>query len=423
MISRFHVKNYRSIVDLDLSFTYDEGKAPRGFKDMTTWPFLEDKTGRYVPCLAIYGANASGKTNIIKALATFKEIVNKGIKKQHNPNKLHPDLSDTLFEIEYTLENSCFTYAITYNADTITHERLSMDGVPIYTITSCKPDFTLIAKVEEYTSERLQNIYAVECCSTINTPIQHTSFLNKISSNYSGLSHSLTYLYHILDSMWIISADNDLHPVFGTEIISIIDDSDNTYKKQFLKLIQALDIGIERIEYTRLTGHPKEESNLHNSVDDVDSQEIDILKADEIYTYHKDNQDNEVKFSISEESQGTRILFGLLGFILSSLKSGRPLIIDELDRSLHPLIVQAIVQLFKDKDYNKKNAQLIFTTHTTDLLEDNLLRVSEVAIINKTAKDGTTIRRLSEYKDIRNVTNFRKRYLEGAFRGIPYPYI
>ena len=82
-----------------------------------------------------------------------------------------------------------------------------------------------------------------------------------------------------------------------------------------------------------------------------------------------------------------------------------------------------IIKLFKDKDYNKKNAQLIFTTHNTDILDSELLRVSEVMITNKTNKTGTQINKLSDYPDIRNINNFRKRYLDGEFSGIPYAYI
>ncbi|MEG3023148.1 MAG: ATP-binding protein, partial [Akkermansia sp.] len=149
----------------------------------------------------------------------------------------------------------------------------------------------------------------------------------------------------------------------------------------------------------------------------------DEVHFEVINTYHTDIEGEEVKFNLREESEGTQILFGVLALILMVLEEGNTLIIDELDSSLHPLIVRELVRLFKDKTYNEKNAQLIFTTHTTDLLDDDLMRVSEVAIVNKTLKKGTTARRLSQFEGIRNVTNFRKRYMEGAFKGIPYPYI
>ena len=81
--------------------------------------------------------------------------------------------------------------------------------------------------------------------------------------------------------------------------------------------------------------------------------------------------------------------------------------------------------MFKDKDYNKKNAQLIFTTHATDILSEEIFRISEVSFINKNLKQGTTTKRISDFKekDIRNVTDFRRLYWNGMLGGIPYPYI
>jgi hypothetical protein len=82
-----------------------------------------------------------------------------------------------------------------------------------------------------------------------------------------------------------------------------------------------------------------------------------------------------------------------------------------------------IVRMFKDKRYNTSNAQLIFTAHNTDIMEQDMMRISEIGFVNRTMKNGTTFSRVSDFKGIRNVTNFRKQYLEGIFSGIPYPYI
>jgi AAA15 family ATPase/GTPase len=79
--------------------------------------------------------------------------------------------------------------------------------------------------------------------------------------------------------------------------------------------------------------------------------------------------------------------------------------------------------MFKDKRYNKRNAQLVFTAHNTDILDVDVLRISEVAIVRKNIKEGTSLRSLSSFEGIRNVTNFRKQYLSGAFSGIPHSYI
>lgn len=100
---------------------------------------------------------------------------------------------------------------------------------------------------------------------------------------------------------------------------------------------------------------------------------------------------------------------------MSVLNKGGLLVIDELERSLHPLLLVEIIRLFKDKQYNMHNAQLIFTAHNTDILDNDLLRVSEIDIVRKTLKDGTKLRNIAEFQSIRNVSNFRKQYLQGVF--------
>ena len=113
----------------------------------------------------------------------------------------------------------------------------------------------------------------------------------------------------------------------------------------------------------------------------------------------------------------------LIGMLLFALDNGNVIILDELALSLHPLLTYELVKLFKDKRYNTKNAQLIFTTHNTDILDNDLLRISEIGIINKTLTSGSTIQRVSDFEGVRNVTNFRKQYLHGTYTGIPFPYI
>jgi AAA15 family ATPase/GTPase len=142
-----------------------------------------------------------------------------------------------------------------------------------------------------------------------------------------------------------------------------------------------------------------------------------------VNTYHKDIDEKEVKFHISEESYGTQLLFGMLGIILYVLKKGQTLIIDELDRSLHPLLLRAIAHMFKSKVYNQHNAQLIFSAHDTSVLEDELLRISEAAFVQKSVKNGTTACRLCDFEGVSNFDNFRKMYMNYQFGAVPSPHI
>ncbi len=115
MIKSFTIQNFKSILDLTIDFTYNEGKAPNGYKEMETLPFLElgkvkNKYIRMVPCMALYGANASGKSNIIDALSVIKKVIDEGVANTYKPNKLNKKYDYTVFIIEVWIEKNIYKY-------------------------------------------------------------------------------------------------------------------------------------------------------------------------------------------------------------------------------------------------------------------------------------------------------------------------
>jgi AAA15 family ATPase/GTPase len=148
----------------------------------------------------------------------------------------------------------------------------------------------------------------------------------------------------------------------------------------------------------------------------------------DIRSVHNNTHGVPVEFNfVAEESEGTKRAASLVGVMLACLKGGKALFVDELENSLHPLLVKELIRLFKDKRYNQEGSQLVFTTHNTDILDHSILRLGEVAIVRKTPAGGTLVQRLVDFKedglDVRNVTNFRKQYLDGFYSGIPHPAI
>ena len=144
-----------------------------------------------------------------------------------------------------------------------------------------------------------------------------------------------------------------------------------------------------------------------------------------IRSHHMDTEGKDVVFDFETlESAGTVNLAALVGYLLCAIETGATYFMDELEMSLHPLLVRELLNLFLKRELNPKGAQLVFTTQMTDIMEDSILRLSEVAIVSKNRFRGSKIRRLIDLKnggeDIRNVTNFRKRYLEGHYSGIPH---
>jgi len=402
MLISFRVKNFMSIVDTTVSLDYAEGKAPNGYEEMSSLPFFDigSSKKRVVPCLALYGANASGKTNLIKAIYGLKTFLNTGIDNVFTPNKLHSNCRSTLFEVNFCKEKNLFSYSVEYNSENVIRESLKKDNKILFSIENSQVVDVRNIVAGFYSIKKLEDILKVECSKA--SGIQTHSFLSKIGKQYAGLNTDIS----AATSFFLSSIDVFLTSDFpmGMEI----DASSDAFSK-IEEFIQKMDFGIKQMKFDREKLRLDEEG------------ELDF--ADYLYAYHNDINGNEVCFNFNEESDGTQTAFGVIGVILSALENGNVVCIDELDRSLHSLVFQEIIRLFKDKRYNTKGAQLIFTAHNTDLLEAEILRVSEVGIVSKNLAHGTTIARLSEFDGIRNVLNFRKKYLNGEFAGIPFPYI
>ena len=440
MLSYFKIRNFKSILDVEVNFSYDEGKAPNNYEQLNTIPFLEvDKKKRFVPCMAFYGANASGKSNVITALFVLNQILKKGIIGYYVPNKLNSKYDYSSFEIEFFKDKTKYTYYIEYNAFSIQKEKLLKDNKVLYSIDKkAKNDFKNI-QTEDYNADKFNNIIDVECSQfqnfELNEPIfnenkklQIFPFLSRINIGYKGLNKDLVDAFNYLTSSMIINLANDIPYKQSLSVLSNHKNDNESLQQSFNKIADILkkfDIDITRMSLNRELKNPQDqltdipafvEQNVNNN----------ILRLEYINSYHNDVNNKEVKFNFfREESNGTQILLSLIGFVLYSLENGTALIIDEIDRAIHPMILIQIIKMFKDKDYNKKNAQLIFTCHATDILSEEVFRISEVSFISKNLKQGTTTKKISDFKekDIRNVTDFRKLYWNGVFGGIPYPYI
>ncbi|MBQ7650698.1 MAG: hypothetical protein IJS15_07040, partial [Victivallales bacterium] len=157
------IKNFRSIVDLELPLNYGEAKAPNGHQEWTTMPFLELKGCRSVPVLGLFGANASGKSNVIQALGTLKKLLVGGHSPSlYMPNRLHNGIGQTVLEVQGALRDiGVFRYSIGYDATEILAERLEANGKVVFSQDGKELSFDGLQK-RFYERERLLDIYKVE---------------------------------------------------------------------------------------------------------------------------------------------------------------------------------------------------------------------------------------------------------------------
>lgn len=440
MIKSFTIQNFKSILDLTLDFTYDEGKAPNGYKEMETLPFLEIKRSikehklnktaikkeviRTVPSLALYGANAAGKSNIIQALSVMEEVIGKGIENTYKPNKLNKKYDYTVFIVEICIDKKIYKYELKYNNNAILEERLNIDNSIIYSINK---ESLVVENIttETYNTKKIKEIYQVECCNA--DKLQQKTFLNIMYKNYAGLNKYINkFAQYIHKNLHVLK-----HTEFPVGLgVQIFEKSCSVDRQQafneIVNLLKKFDFDITNIKLEEELINESAENGL-DSIKEIGGEFFirdNKLYTNKIFSYHKDINNNEVEFDFrKEESLGTNILAGLLGPILMALHTGSILCIDELERSIHPLVLREIIKMFKSKRYNKNNAQLIFTAHNTDILDDEILRVSEIVFASKKISTGTVISKASSFEGVRNTDNFRKKYLNGEFSSIPFPYI
>ena len=417
MLEYFKIKNFKSILDEKIDFKTNQ-RLPNHYnnEDSEENYFFKKNGKKYIPINAFWGANASGKTNIVKAFDIFKKVVLHGnLFYNFYPNKLLNNASNTIFELCANINNNDYTYSIEYNDRTIIKEELKFKKEVIFSISKYEKIF--------------KNLEGGKDSNQIFT------FLSRILKEYPSLNSKMEEFYDFLTKKLRILLTNELPTGLAIDLLTDGNTFDNKNIQiacdRIASVLKNFDISISGIKFDR-----KQENIQDNTIFDkynlddfyvTANIETKTLKLDSLISYHKNSLNELIPFNFKwDESQGTQILFGLIGVILKTFDDGSVLIIDELERSLHPLIIISIIRMFKSKYWNKNNSQLIFSTHNTDILDGNVLRTFEINIVEKTLKNGTKIKNLSNFfgrngKKVRNISNFRKQYLDGIYGGIPFP--
>jgi AAA15 family ATPase/GTPase len=399
-----------SILDLNIDFRFAEGKAPNRYKDLDYLTFLTSNKERAVPCLTFLGPNASGKSNILRALYEFKNIAIHGIANSYRQNRLNKKYNTTVFFLRFVVNNNTYEYSIEYDSLKIHREFLKKNSRELYQISHNKLDFSNIAEKEDR-KEKFRNIFHEACLDTYNgTTFFRNSMLSRIKLISPNLNNDILRVFDYISNLKIFPT-NTFPYSYSIDLLAAEFGSVDAAFSAIVSSLEKLDINaISKMVFRRTQLEYNESTKTGTWLDNVE-------------TYHMDVDKKEVKFNLSEESYGTQLLFGMLGMILYVLKKGQVLVIDEFDRSLHPLLLRAIVYMFKSKTYNQYNAQLVFSCHETSVLEDELLRISEGTFVQNSVNTGTTIKRICDFEGVSNFDNFRKMYMNYQFGAVPYSHI
>ncbi|BAZ42966.1 hypothetical protein NIES4101_89370 [Calothrix sp. NIES-4101] len=437
MLIEFSVGNYRSFKD---KVTFSMVAAHLVSKDKeidSNNVFVIDDRLSLLKSAAIYGANASGKSNLAKAMSFMKWFMINSSKETQSTEKINvepfrlsveTESEPSYFEIVFLMHGKKYRYGFEVNKDKVVSEWLFY--VPKVRETK------LFERRDNYFS--CAKIYQADGIQKITR--QNALFLS-VSAQFN-VEIAENILIWLTNQLKIISGLNDeAYQQYTSQCIS-----ESTRKKNAIfKLIKKLDLGIgeldiqesESLDILRDAKNkipkdtPKEvQTILNDLINTANSIELLLEKSGEkrvrssVKTIHQKFDSNGIligkeSFDLkSHESEGTQKIFAISGLLVNSLQEGITLIIDEFDARLHPLISYKIVELFNNKS-NRKNAQLIFMTHDTNLLTNKLFRRDQIWFTEKNRYGATDLYSLAEYK-IRNDASFENDYIKGRYGAIPY---
>jgi AAA15 family ATPase/GTPase len=408
MLITFAVENYKSInKKVELSFLAESLKQLEKSNVINTdFPKIN-----LLKSLAVYGANASGKTNLIKALDFMKDFVlNSSL--QYNPKSvigiepykllLKTQNEPTHFEIDFIIFENRFKYGFSVDKNKIHTEYL----------------YSVLKTTEKLLFQRIEE--DIEFGVSFSEGYGKESFIKPGSLFLSTLATlnapTSKQIIEWFTNLTIITDYN--YPSYTGYTANLIKGKKNSdFILNFFKAagldfdgvdIKTLNIDDNLMQFLSLELRDLVKKNLPQQLQVFTTHKVYNLKGEIVGT---------VDFDLKEESAGTQKFFAIAGPIINSILNGYPLIIDELDARLHYKLVHFIVHLYNSENHNKFGGQLMFSNHMLDLMDKELLRRDQILLVSKT-KSGTEITSIHK-EGARSDKSFKRDYLSGEFGALP----
>tara|TARA_R110000744_G_scaffold218477_1_gene337245 strand:+ start:350 stop:1633 length:1284 start_codon:yes stop_codon:yes gene_type:complete len=416
MLLELKVKNFRSIRDWQ-SFTMLAESKVKENKEIVM------DTGNYniLPTSLIYGRNASGKSNLLKAFKALQTLVldsadykvGKAIP-QYDSYKLDSNFKKkpTELYIDFIAKNNIrYIYEIAFSEFSIEHEILIFypKTQPANLFERKKGESI---KFGEYLTGRKKEIE--------DTLYDNQLFLSKIGVNKLEV---LVDVYKFFSKNMYVS---DLHSTSYDDLLvnfyanRIATDKVPFFRENMNLLMREADTGIDEIH---VIDEEFDEKLLPKDISDIDREYFIKKYNNKIRTIHKSfngaEEDGVVEFKLDEESTGTIKLLAIGGLILEALADGQLLIIDELNKSLHPKLTRVLIKIFQSKKTNPRNAQLIFASHDVSLLDGDLFRRDQIWFVEKEYEGFSHYYSISDISGVRANAPFEKYYMSGRLGATP----
>ena len=429
MLIKFTVKNWMSFRN-ETSFSMI---ATRERQHRERVPSVNKYKTSVLPIAAIYGGNASGKTNFFKALNFAKELVVKGTQPDSQilveTFLLDVDTKGgeqpSYFSFELLVDEIIYEFSFTVTRNKILEEKLvevsATSETVLYNRRENQPNFDSSLAKDQFLNFAFKG-----------TRDNQLFLTNSVSQKVENFKPVYNWFKDILvlvapDSRFTAFEDflDETHPLYST------------MNKRLSQLDTGIDhLGFQEIPINNLSLPEAVKTNLQENLKEgmtirmldeygkqrfVVTRKNGVLIVKKLIAYHPKSDGSEAKFEIHQESDGSRRVIDLLPAFLeiSSEASKKVYVIDEVDRSLHSILTRQLLELYLESCSPESRAQLLFTTHDVLLMDQHLLRRDEMWVTERDKAGISTLLSFSEFKDVRYDKDIRKSYLQGRLGGIP----
>lgn len=415
MLIEFSLQNYRSFYR-QARFSM-EASSRAGHPDHV----MEQERQRLLKTSALYGANASGKSNLLRAFAFMKDLVLNSSKDTQAGEeiKVEPFLLNSMgvseptqMEVIFLADETIYRYGFECNTKRVEKEWLYS--------RSTKPKCHELQMFERGAGNEYQTHSSFkEGKGSLQMFLKENTLLLSLLAQFNGNISSRIVKWFLDTNIWNIDSYMPLHTSLLVQKGLVPQDWVTEFLLKADMGIKGFQINEEELSIDNLRNVPiaiKQDANKFVNL---------FIKTQHEYYDETTNQFRTVSFDLGkQESDGTKQFFSIAGLIYHTLKQGGRLFIDEFEKSLHPLLCRVIIRLFQDPDTNPNGAQLIFSTHNTTLLDKAFFRRDELWFAEKDDSCSTELYSLVEYKlgtgKARNDSSYGKDYIRGKYGALPY---
>jgi len=429
VLIRFRVRNFRSLKEeQELSLVASSLKEKPG-----AVTHVQALNLGLLRAAAIYGANASGKTNVVKALDYMSRAVGNSQRRwpPEGPIPREPFLLDqaskddsSSFEVDVVVDGVRFRYGFTLNDREVLREWL--DAYP-----RGKRQMWIRREAKTFTFGKnlIGDNRAVERLTRPNSLFLSAAAQNNhepLAPLYRWFADSLKYVPGERHARWFLhwkTAEMCRDEGFSRSLQDVLRAADLGVRGVDVHLVDAFSLppGVGdspiRAVFEKMMGQLRELAAEAKEEDQTGAAPWD--KRAVLAFIHKGSAQAGVALGEDDESEGTLAFFGLLGPVLCAIRSGGAVAVDELDASMHPLLALELVHLFNDPKRNPQGAQIIFTTHDTNILGRASLRRDQIWFTEKDAEGATHLYPLTDFKPRKN-ENLERGYLQGRYGAVPF---